>query len=265
MQRARSSVPAAVLATAAAVAFAILDAAAQASPRPFDFRRDTFAFPNETYWEYRVSGEGGAAVRGTVESATYTRRCLVLCRSAVQFHRFARFEPGHPRLPAGELTKRLRRIASIPAWRGPLPEDRRVGIPGFADLRELSSAHPDELKAALGQWWPTYWRYGNWRMAMPFPRKGQAATAALIEREIDRGGLPVAFLTRFRPMNHAVVVFGYRREKGVTRFLCYDPNHPGESRELRFDRAASTFEFPRTPYWGGGPVNVFLTYRWPLS
>jgi hypothetical protein len=86
-----------------------------------------------------------------------------------------------------------------------------------------------------------------------------------MERELDAGQLCVAYLTRFRPMNHLVVVYGYRRDRAGTVFHIYDPNDPARPGRMRFERADSSFEYPKTPYWGGGRVNLFLTYRWPLS
>jgi hypothetical protein len=69
------------------------------APRPFRYDTDTFSFANETVWNY---------VNGSVQSESshpqdrkrdYTRRCFVVTRAAVQFWKFARFDPRAAPLP----------------------------------------------------------------------------------------------------------------------------------------------------------------------
>lgn len=229
--------------------------------RGFDFGRDTFAFPNRTYWEYAVAGPGQAVGRRRLENPGYARHCLVLCRATVQFHKFARFDPLAPRVAESAYRAIIRRVAAIPVWMPERAAERRVVVPGFADLRGFSAAHADLLQAELGEWWPTYWRVGNWRMALPFSRSGQRWTAAAVAARVRRGELPVVFITRFRPLNHALVVFGIGPgSPGETVFCCYDPNDPAAVRELVFREAAGGFWMGPNGYWGGGPVNVFRAY-----
>ena len=78
-----------------AVAFARADTATS----KFRFDRDTFGFANQTVFEYH---EGRASLRkssGTRRDA-YNRHCFVMSRTAVQFKKFARFEPGTKRPPS---------------------------------------------------------------------------------------------------------------------------------------------------------------------
>src|SRR6266700_2844894 len=57
----------------------------------FHFDRDTFAFANQTVFEYH---EGHPSLRrgSSVRRDMYKRHCFVLCRTAMQFKKFARFE-----------------------------------------------------------------------------------------------------------------------------------------------------------------------------
>src|SRR5437763_12857245 len=67
----------------------VISAAAATPPLRFD--RDTVGFANMTMFEY----ENGIAHVRRGESANqkrYTRRCFVLCRTTMQFKKFARFE-----------------------------------------------------------------------------------------------------------------------------------------------------------------------------
>ncbi len=66
----------------------------------FRFDRDTFAFQNATVLKYH---DGIAFFRPKSEVSdpanSYTRRCFVMTRTAMQFRKFARFNPhGLPRL-----------------------------------------------------------------------------------------------------------------------------------------------------------------------
>ena len=72
----------------AAVTFARADGAAS----EFRFDRDTFAFANQTVFEYH---EGHASLRkaSATKQDAYNRHCFVMSRTATQFKKFARFEP----------------------------------------------------------------------------------------------------------------------------------------------------------------------------
>src|SRR6266849_7812143 len=60
----------------------------------FAFNRDTLGFVNATVFDY----SGGEARLRTADSnkeraKPYTRRCFVMSRAAMQFRKFARFDP----------------------------------------------------------------------------------------------------------------------------------------------------------------------------
>jgi len=68
---------------------------AQAGTPRFRFDRDTVGFANMTVFEY----QNGIAHLRRGESAKqkrYTRRCFVLCRTTMQFKKFARFRTRRP-------------------------------------------------------------------------------------------------------------------------------------------------------------------------
>ena len=105
----------------------------------FNFARDTFAFPNETVFDYH---EGVPYARrsspGRNQPKPYTWRCFVMSRSVVQFKKFARFDPQTAPPDDAELAHRLHVICHQHPWAAPWSEDRRVVISGYKDLRELS-------------------------------------------------------------------------------------------------------------------------------
>src|SRR5262245_58612876 len=81
------------------------------APRPINYPRDTFAFKNETVWNYV-----GGSVRPETDAHRearpheYNQRCYVLSRALVQFWKFARFDPGQPPLDAKSLAQRIREV-----------------------------------------------------------------------------------------------------------------------------------------------------------
>ena len=83
------------------------------APRPLEYPDDTFAFKNETVWNY---------VGGSVEPEQdkthvreYTRRCFVLSRAIVQFWKFATFDPQFKPLPADELAEASMLLSAVPS------------------------------------------------------------------------------------------------------------------------------------------------------
>src|SRR5205085_7604089 len=129
---------------------------------PLHFDRDTVGFANMTVFEY----QNGIAHLRRGESAKqkrYTRRCFVLCRTTMQFKKFARFDPHAPPLDDRDLAKRIRQVTRRAAWRDTLSDDQRVVFPGYANLRQLSKARGFVVQRNIGYGWPTYWRLGNAR------------------------------------------------------------------------------------------------------
>src|SRR5437660_7168798 len=114
-------------------------ASAAASTPPLRFDQDTVGFANMTVFAY----QNGIARLRRDESAKqkrYTRRCFVLCRTTMQFKKFARFDPHAPPLDDRDLAKRIRQVTRRAAWRDTFPYNQRVVFPGYANLRQLSKA-----------------------------------------------------------------------------------------------------------------------------
>src|SRR5690242_812858 len=58
----------------------------------FRFDRDTFAFANETVFEYH-DGHASLSKSSATKRDAYNRHCFVMSRTAMQFKKFARFQP----------------------------------------------------------------------------------------------------------------------------------------------------------------------------
>ncbi len=84
----------------------------------FAFERDTFAFPNELYWEYRIDPVTKQTT--TVKNnppPTYAHHCFVVVRAAKQFLLHAKFDPDAPQLNdakyAGLVRELMRRSPEV--------------------------------------------------------------------------------------------------------------------------------------------------------
>src|ERR1043166_6184019 len=100
-----------------------------ASTRPFLFHADSFAFANETVWEYHPDPATGKILhRRRVPAPSYGRRCFVVARSARQFFQFARFDPGQPVSSDETYRHLIERVVSLDPSRE-RPEAQRIVIP----------------------------------------------------------------------------------------------------------------------------------------
>ena len=241
----------------------VLLAAPITRARPFDLRRDTFAFSNDTAWQYGVDERGKLHISQRAVPADFSHRCFVLARAVLQFRKFARFEPRQPRLSRDEYRRRIKQLCRIAVWRrGPR---EKIVFPGYRDLHDFSVAYEGLLKEHLGNWWPTYWRVGNWRMALGHPRAGQAAGARWLAASLERGELNAIYMSRFPKMNHVVVPYAVQREAGGNiSFLVYDPNYPNQPSWVFYRASTRSFEFEPRWYFPGGQVNVMRIYLSPF-
>jgi len=244
-------------------------ASAGANTPSFRFDRDTFAFANMTVFEYE---NGIAHLRRGAEAKQrrYTRRCFVLSRTAIQFHKFARFDPHAPRLDDRALAQRIRMVTRHPVWREPLPENERVVFPGYASLREMSKAHGLLFQETVGHGWPTYWRPGNYRMIFVQSRGYQEKTHANLEVALARGELFAAYLTTLPQrlsINHAVLVFAKEKSDSPSRdnYLVYDSNHPEKPRHLWWSERDRAFGFEKDWDFVGGYARAYQIYGKPLQ
>ena len=229
----------------------------------FDLHRDTFAFSNDTYFQYGVDEQGNLHISRRTAPAEFSHRCFVLARAVLQFHQFAHFDASRPRVAREEYRRLIKQICRIPVWsRGP---SEKIVIPGYANLHEFSVAYQGLLKENLGNWLPTYLRLGNWRMIMGHFRAGQAAAAGWLANSIDRDVPRAIYLARFPHMNHVVVPYAVRREAGGNlSFTVYDPNYPNEPSWVFYRASERSFEFERRWYFPGGRVNVMRVFISPL-
>jgi len=218
---------------------------------------DRFAFANETVFDYGTGDDAGA-------EKVYTRRCLVMVRAALQFHRHARFNADGQRLKESDYRKRVREVVRRTPW-GDAEVADRVEFPGFNDLHAFSSMHAGMIQEELGSGLATYWRMANWRIMLPFPVSGQAATAERLIQNLAAGRPQAVFLTRGTVrLNHAVLLYRHEKQRdGSIDFWGWDPNLPHRRMILRF--ADGRFSWPETFYFPGGRVNVYRIYTHRLD
>jgi hypothetical protein len=246
--------------------FVWICSAAGGAEHPFSFHRDTFAFANETVFEYHQGHASLRREKGSQKPKRFTQHCFVMSRAVAQFRKFARFDPTLSALDDRELATRIRRVTSRPPWTAPLALRDRIIIPGYLDLRALSRARADILQENIGLGWTTYFRPGNWRILLPHGPAQQARTHAELERTLARGEFFVAYLTNFPEslnINHSVLVYPPQKISGRGnnadnfRYRVYDPNHPDGPRALEWSQRDSCFLYQRDWDFVGGKVVVW--------
>jgi hypothetical protein len=247
------------------VAFFLPDAGAA----EFRFNRDILAFRNSTVFEYHG---GYAYVRETArqedKEKSYTRRCFVMTRTVVQFHKFARFDPHGTPLNDGALAARIRMVTRRHPWAEALPENERIVFPGYADLRQMSEARGPILQKNIGLGWPTFARFGNMRMFFLRGEKYQEKTHANLNAVLDHGDLFIGYLSSYPwfTINHAVLVYARkpaRSNNGIEHYLVYDPNHPDAPRELKWSPSMRIFNYQKDEEFVGGYTRVYQIYsKW---
>jgi hypothetical protein len=235
---------------------------AASAGRPFDFYADTFSYPNELIWEYQFDpSTGKTSTRKNDPPPSYTHHCFIVVRSAKQFILHGEFLPDRPAIDTSGCQEIIRSITSRSPIRPSAPASR-IAIPGFANLRQFSAAHPDLLRQNCGGSWQSYTQRGNWRMILPFTRCGQARTVAELRRALAAGRLPIIHVVTFPRLtiNHVLLIFAVSTTSAGLEFHCYDPNICEKPLTLVYEQAARTFIFPRTHYFPGGKVNVYEIY-----
>ena len=235
------------------------------APRPFRYDTDSFAFANETVWNY-VNGSVQAGP-SSERKRDYTRRCFVVTRAAVQFWKFARFDPHTPPLSASQLGRRIREVTGRSAWLPPLPPDQRIVFPGFGSLRALSAANPGLFQANIGLGWPVYFRAGNAPIAVPLSPATESKLNDQIFHDLGMNYPTILWLYRFPSLaiNHVVVVISGRKDGAHFHYLVYDPNYTDGPKKLEFDAKTQTFSYQTTFYFKGGDVDARAVYRGVLQ
>src|SRR5256885_14921366 len=141
-----------------AAIFVAASAANAGSAEGFNYSRDTLSFANWTVFTYE---NGHIVSHKNQYGHHYSRRCFVMTRTVEQFYKFARFEPKAPRVDDRELTKRVRDITRRSPWHDSLPSEKRVVIPGYRNLRQLSQDKMPLMQRNIGLGWVVYLRPGN--------------------------------------------------------------------------------------------------------
>jgi hypothetical protein len=231
------------------------------APRPLEYPNDTFAFKNETVWNY---------VGGTVQPETdetrkrqYTQRCFVLSRSIVQFWKFARFDPSLPPLSAADLAHRIREVTGRSVWLPAFSPKDRIVIPGYHNLHEASAKMAYVFQANIGLGWPFYFRVGNGVIAMWVTRALEDRLNGEIYHDLRMNTPTILWVYRFPSlkMNHVVVVYSGTHDATGYHYHVYDPNYRDRFSHLDYDPKTRTFSFQKVYFFKGGPVTVRSTYR----
>jgi hypothetical protein len=254
----RASVPA----TYIALLFLFSSLALAGSADSFNYYRDTLSFANWTVFTY----ENGRIVSHKNQFGHhYSRRCFVMTRAVEQFYKFARFQPKAARVDDRELTRRIRNVTRRPPWHDALPPEKRVVIPGYGNLRQLSQEKMDLMQRNIGLGWVVYLRVGNFRMFYEHRKSYQQETHEELERTLGRGEFFVAYLSDYPILhiNHSVLVYKHNRPRGADGtdyYLVYDPNHPDGPRHLKWLAAKREFSFEKDQEFVGGFTRVFQVY-----
>jgi hypothetical protein len=237
------------------------------APRPFRYDTDTFSFANETVWNYVNGAVQSDSSHARSQKRDYTRRCFVVTRAAVQFWKFARFDPKAAPLDRDHLAERIREVTGRSVWLPMLSYGQRIVFPGYASLREISAADPTVFQANIGLGWPVYFRVGNAPIAMPLYRETEAALNDEIFHDLQSNYPTIVWLYNFPSLkiNHVVVVIAGEKDHGHFRYQVYDPNYANGPRKLDYDVATRTFSYQPTFYFKGGTVDARAIYRGVLQ
>lgn len=237
------------------------------APRPFQYDTDTFSFANETVWNYVNGSVQSDSSRPQSQKRDYTRRCFVVTRAAVQFWKFARFDPKTAPLPHDQLAERIRDVTERSVWLPPLPREKRIVFPGYANLHAVSAADPGIFQTNIGLGWPIYFRAGNMPIVAPVYRETEARLNDEIFHDLHLGCPSIVWLYNFPSLNinHVVVVVAGKKDHGRFRYQVYDPNYDNGPKRLDYDVATRTFSYQPTFYFKGGTVNARAIYRGVLQ
>jgi hypothetical protein len=237
------------------------DPADAASRRPFNFKTDTFAFPNELVWEYGYDEHGKWSSHPREPAPEYSHHCFVVARSAKQFFEHARFDTNFPVADTNTYRKLIRKVVASDSAEFP-PESKKIVIPGYPDLHTFSAAQAPLLKAECGGAWQSYFQRGHWRIMMPFTRGFEEEMAEKLVADLKDNRPPVVHVINFPSLNinHALLLFGFEESDKEIRFATYDPNDPVNPTTLTYDRAARTFQLPYNAYFPGGNVDIYEVY-----
>ena len=160
----------------------------------------------------------------------------------------------------------MRQVVARPPWHRTIPPAERVVIPGYASLREFSTAQEAAVKQGMGGRFWTFVHWTIWRTMFPIARGHQAGVFDEIERELA-GGRLVQLLVTNQPileLNHTVVAFASRRHGSGVDLAIWDPNEPARPGVITFDGSRGTFWATRVYATRPQAIRVFRMYYSPL-
>ncbi len=255
-QAVRKRPMATVLAAAAVCLLAVSCASVRPSARgdcqpDFRFGRDTFAFNNEV-----IELNPG-------RKDLYALHCFVMSCSANRFWKFARFDPGLPKLSDEEYARLIYRIAHQPFYRPPYLRSQRIVVPGYANVHEFSRDQEAAFKENLGSKYISCWSYRNWRMSLGVTHDHQARTAQQIVEQLDRGMCDQVHIVDWPWMNHSALIYACRDFSDRVEFTAYDPNNQDAPLVITYHKAERQFTMPKVAYYGGGEISIHrMYYSW---
>ena len=232
-----------------------------AAPAPLRYPDDTYAFKNETVWNYVGGSVQPEQDKDHVRE--YTRRCFTLSRSIVQFWKFARFDPAGKSLPDDEFARRIRQVCERSVWLPPLAPKDRIVIPGYPNLHAASAAQPYVFQKNIGRGWPIYFRPGNGVIAMWVTRALEDRLNGEIWHDLQFNTPTIVWVYRFPSlkMNHVVVIYSGTHDATGYHYHVYDPNYRDRFSHFDYDPKTRTFRFQPVYFFKGGPVTVRAIYR----
>lgn len=157
--------------------------------------------------------------------------------------------------------------SSAKSWRAirasPARPIVQIVIPGYASLRQFSTARAPLLKAECGGAWRSYVLRSHWRMVFPISRAHQARTAASLFAALKQNVPPIIHLVKFSSLtiNHSMILFDAAVTSRGIDFKACDPNNTTQPAMLSFDHKARNFSLPRNHYWAGGVLDIIEIYR----
>ncbi|NBV23458.1 MAG: hypothetical protein EBS05_16255 [Proteobacteria bacterium] len=217
-------------------------------PRAFDFATDTLAVP--------LPDPSSADNREAL--AEPALRAHVNAHVARQFFLHARFEPAQPPPTTTERAALVRTVLK----RSPKemsPDNQRVVIPGYANLRELSQLQGHLVRAES-------WIVCGCENQASLINKGfngghdkDAVVSQLLEAT---GGNRPALVRLYRhhelKFNRSLLVFGAQNTEGEVRFSAYDPATPKQPVQLTFNRVNHVFSLSDDAANSGPTLGVEL-------
>ena len=221
-------------------------------PRAFDFATDTLAFaiPEPAPVE-EPEALSAAALRGHVDAGV-----------ARQFFLHARFEPA---LPPPTTERRLALVRAVLECKANelSAADRRVVIPGYANLREFSRLQGHLLRAESWLVCPCEARAPLVMKALGSRAAQKVAAARELAGSLAANRPVLVRLYRHRSLKYdrSLLLFSAQEQDGELRCQAYDPAAPNQPVQLTFNHASRAFALSDDAAASGPALGVELPAR----